>query len=950
MEAAPGGGQRRRRHRQPPTPPRSRNNLALLPLVLLLLLPLGLPPAAAATPSSPPPPSPPLVRVFVDEGLFLEGETEVLRAHAAASGGRVAVTGESTGAFLSVKGYYAPDTWDLYVTVGSACRMAWPFMRAAQLGGGGNATGGAAAKAEEEEEEAGEGGGGGSTTASSSSSVASSSYLPHQWVSCVPGSFALTAKRAMVETLQEAYGELAFTGLPAEEGGGGSQATAALLPPSSSPATAPITPRAYSLPGQYWAWRSYVRAAHLPPDTTWVLKREVHRGKGVSLLPQLEAARRARPEAAAAAAAAAAENNSGDNGGNGTPVLVQSFLRDQLLVGGRRSYLRVWMAVTSVSPVRAYLFDGGFAIFSSSVAAAAAEEKQKGVGRVGRGGGGKKGAAGKAATKGEDDGGVVNLWNQDRTKSLIWELKDLQQWVDRRRRRDGGGEGVVGGRGERRRRRHQSRRRLSGGGKHHAQPQATASSSNKKRRQWSDAWRDMRASAGLAAMAAAPYMRQDARNGSAPPRGTFEYFGLDFVLDAELRPWLLEVNAVPSMARRRRSSGCLGGSGGGGGRGGGGGNKGGGKKEKGGADCALEGEDGDGFDAQKERFVHDVLSMIGMPLDGGGEEDEKKRSSGGAAEASAPLAGPRLSAEAAALRCAAADAHEVLEERRERRRRRWRRRSLAAGDEQQQPEDERPTPMPPPPPPPPCDAPALAALDAAAAASSGAPPRARRIARRDLLPLLCDGDDDSAKTRTSVSDGGGWCARCLTPLDLSALAEAEAEASRRGALVPVHDALAARRLNRAAVLLRWASGYDDDNHRGGGPAAAEEEGEVSSSASLASLARAALPAAIRDAPPPPKPGAPAAPFLSRARAWLLAWLLPEMGAPQLLGARPRVDGAVRALELTREDYLLAAWQRTVREGPGGGAGGGSEGEEEGGGAHNHPRARLRRLASQCFSA
>jgi Tubulin-tyrosine ligase family len=30
-------------------------------------------------------------------------------------------------------------------------------------------------------------------------------------------------------------------------------------------------------------------------------------------------------------------------------------------------------------------------------------------------------------------------------------------------------------------------------------------------------------------------------------RQTFQYFGLDFLVDAALKPWLMEVNATPSM-------------------------------------------------------------------------------------------------------------------------------------------------------------------------------------------------------------------------------------------------------------------------------------------------------------------------------------------------------------------------------------------------------------------
>lgn len=44
-----------------------------------------------------------VTRFFIDEGFFLEGDTEVLRAYISASDGRMTISGESTAAFLSVK-------------------------------------------------------------------------------------------------------------------------------------------------------------------------------------------------------------------------------------------------------------------------------------------------------------------------------------------------------------------------------------------------------------------------------------------------------------------------------------------------------------------------------------------------------------------------------------------------------------------------------------------------------------------------------------------------------------------------------------------------------------------------------------------------------------------------------------------------------------------------------
>jgi hypothetical protein len=72
------------------------------------------------------------IRFFIDEGYFMTGETEIVRAYISASKGRMSISGESTAAFLSMKGYYNPSSWDVYLTSISACHMAFKHMQPGQ--------------------------------------------------------------------------------------------------------------------------------------------------------------------------------------------------------------------------------------------------------------------------------------------------------------------------------------------------------------------------------------------------------------------------------------------------------------------------------------------------------------------------------------------------------------------------------------------------------------------------------------------------------------------------------------------------------------------------------------------------------------------------------------------------------------------------------------------------
>ena len=61
-------------------------------------------------------------------------------------------------------------------------------------------------------------------------------------------------------------------------------------------------------------------------------------------------------------------------------------------------------------------------------------------------------------------------------------------------------------------------------------------------------WRDIRRIVGVTMMAARPSILDRMRRESIDPTNTFELLGFDVLVDADLRPWLLECNLGPSLA------------------------------------------------------------------------------------------------------------------------------------------------------------------------------------------------------------------------------------------------------------------------------------------------------------------------------------------------------------------------------------------------------------------
>ncbi|KAK2077184.1 hypothetical protein QBZ16_004818 [Prototheca wickerhamii] len=238
---------------------------------------------------------------------------------------------------------------------------------------------------------------------------------PGQMVSCTPGSQAITQKAQLVLTMRETFG-----------------------------AAAPLfLPRSYLLPWDYLAFARAVRAGGAARP--WVLKEDVHRGKGVAVLPPAAALRAARERKASASRH------------NAEPRALRYVV------------------------AQSHLFDGGVVVFGSE-----------------------QGGAGDATAGASAQDMVVNLWQQDRGAAKPWSLGQLRAHLDASR---------GAGAGDR-------------------------------------VWRRLRTGTAAALAAALPHQRERAAMLPGYQGGNVEVLGVDFLLDRHLVPHLVEVNWLPSMARK----------------------------------------------------------------------------------------------------------------------------------------------------------------------------------------------------------------------------------------------------------------------------------------------------------------------------------------------------------------------------------------------------------------
>lgn len=338
--------------------------------------------------------------------------------------------------------------------------------------------------------------------------------VPGQVVSAVCGLNCLTMKKRMLCTLKAAYGE---------EGAW------------------ELTPVSFALPEELGAWQAWVRdhrdsnaqslmqgvshgkeegpeSTHkfgsrqgskaAPPAQLWMLKTGQDAGKGLHLLPTQQAL-----------AAASQPPATGTKRKHSLQV-AQLYCQNPMLLEGRKFHLRLWVVVTGHAPLRAYLHRRGLVLFSShpynpdqpfldhlSPTDSAADNSTPCNSDCGGSGQhcGSSVVGGSSSFTGPPHlpphariapGHITNLARN--SSGLVWDLSQLKQRM--------------------------------GSGAYHA------------------LWSALHCSCAAALRAAKPSLQEaNAWLQPAFPDYGFQLLGVDFLLDSDARPWLLELNSSPSI-------------------------------------------------------------------------------------------------------------------------------------------------------------------------------------------------------------------------------------------------------------------------------------------------------------------------------------------------------------------------------------------------------------------
>ncbi|GAX73406.1 hypothetical protein CEUSTIGMA_g858.t1 [Chlamydomonas eustigma] len=343
-----------------------------------------------------------------------------------------------------------------------------------------------------------------------------------QAISAIVGLNSLTMKKRMQQTLKACYGQEAFSWM---------------------------TPLTFSLPEELPEWQAWVteHPEHCEGGM-WMLKTGQDAGRGLRLLNTKEALQVARREAAV--------QPYEDGGAEGLPNLTlssspemthlknshrlkvaQIYIDRPLLLEGRKSHLRLWVLVTCGSPPVAYLYRRGLVLFSSEPYNAQSTHIMMQQPYISK----SRVDCSANATAGPDvptqlvleidPGHVTNLARN--SSGWVWNLEQFRDCVNKR----GAHEACQGDRSP-----------SSSGRDASVKSVNIGDCSARSLSSYDAIWAKI-VKCCTAALKAASGPLQAAHNWLRPGVDQYGYqlMGVDFMLDQDLQPWLLEFNSSPSI-------------------------------------------------------------------------------------------------------------------------------------------------------------------------------------------------------------------------------------------------------------------------------------------------------------------------------------------------------------------------------------------------------------------
>jgi len=192
----------------------------------------------------------------------------------------------------------------------------------------------------------------------------------HQRVNHFRNFYELTRKDLLIKNLKRAKRLLSKNkGHTDEDGSGGSVHGAA-----THASHYDFFPDTYSLPAEY---SLFVEAFKKAPGSSWIMKPiGSSQGKGIFLFEKLHQISEWKSGYQYRANVATSGGGGGGSGANSNTqqadeekaekYIVQRYLSDPLLIGGKKFDLRIYCLVTNFNPLTCYMYREGFARFSST--------------------------------------------------------------------------------------------------------------------------------------------------------------------------------------------------------------------------------------------------------------------------------------------------------------------------------------------------------------------------------------------------------------------------------------------------------------------------------------------------------------------------------------------------------------------------------------------------------